>query len=142
MWRCQDVEQWKITAVQSIPASDQCQEKYALAQKEDKVSTQLLKLCKTEWPAKQSLDKELKPYLDARHKISMDGKLDLLLNESRIIVPLSMQASTLDKLHEGHQGIQRCRLRAQEGLRSLLRSRIRFSVVLPVLSWQSTQPNQ
>ena len=27
-----------------------------------------------------------------------------------------MQASTLDKLHEGHQGIQRCRLRAQESV--------------------------
>ena len=27
-----------------------------------------------------------------------------------------MQASTLEKLHEGHQGIQRCRLRAQESV--------------------------
>ena len=112
----QEVEQWMITAVQSIPASEQRLEKYSLAQKEDKVCTLLLKFCKTEWPPKQSLDKELKPYWDARHKISVEGKLDLLLYGSRIIVPLSMQASTLDKLHEGHQGIQRCRLRAQESV--------------------------
>ena len=105
-----------ITAVQSIPASEQRLEKYSLAHKEDKVCTLLLKFCKTEWPPKQSLDKELKPYWDARHKMSVEGKLDLLLYGSRIIVPLSMQASTLDKLHEGHQGILRCRLRAQESV--------------------------
>ena len=50
------------------------------------------------------------------HKISVDGKLDLLLYGSRIIVPHSVQTSTLDKLHQGHQGIQRCRLRAQQSV--------------------------
>ena len=46
----------------------------------------------------------------------MEGKLDLLLYGSRIIVPCTMQTSALDKLHQGHQGIQRCRLRAQQSV--------------------------
>ena len=112
----QEVEQWMIAAVQSLPASEQRLEKFALAQREDRVCAQLLKFCKTEWPAKQSLDPVLKPYWEARHKISVEGKLDLLLYGSRIIVPHTMQTSTLDKLHQGHQGIQRCRLRAQQSV--------------------------
>ena len=58
----QEVEQWMIAAVQSLPASEQRLEKFALAQREDRVCAQLLKFCKTEWPAKQSLDPVLKPY--------------------------------------------------------------------------------
>ena len=33
---------------------------------------------------------------------------DLLLRESRIVVPQSLQQETLQKIHNGHQGIQRC----------------------------------
>ena len=36
---------------------------------------------------------------------------DLLLFGSRIVVPKSLQAETLQKIHHGHQGIQRCRQR-------------------------------
>ena len=37
----------------------------------------------------------------------------LLLRGQRIIVAHSLQAETLSKLHEGHQGIIRCCLRAK-----------------------------
>ena len=36
-----------------------------------------------------------------------------LLYNQRIVVPESLQQDTLTKLHAGHQGIRRCRLRAQ-----------------------------
>ena len=36
---------------------------------------------------------------------------NLLLYGSRIVVPKSLQAATLQKIHNGHQGIQRCRQR-------------------------------
>ena len=32
------------------------------------------------------------------------------------MIPVSLQASTLHKLHQGHQGIQRCRLRANSAV--------------------------
>ena len=31
----------------------------------------------------------------------------------RIVVPFSLQKETLEKIHQGHQGIERCRLLAQ-----------------------------
>jgi len=40
----------------------------------------------------------------------------LLLYDQRIVVPASLQQETLEKLHTGHQGIQRCRLRAQSSV--------------------------
>ena len=36
---------------------------------------------------------------------------NLLLYGSRIVVPKSLRAATLRKIHNGHQGIQRCRQR-------------------------------
>ena len=38
---------------------------------------------------------------------------NLLLYGSRIVVPASLQKDTLEKIHQGHQGIKRCRMRAQ-----------------------------
>ena len=40
----------------------------------------------------------------------------LLLFGKRIIVPKALQAETLAKLHQDHQGIERCRLRATEAV--------------------------
>ena len=40
----------------------------------------------------------------------------LLLFGKRIVVPQALQAETLAKLHQGHQGIERGRLRATEAV--------------------------
>ena len=40
----------------------------------------------------------------------------MLLCNHRIVVPESLQAQTLTKIHQGHQGIQRCRARAQKAV--------------------------
>ena len=53
----------------------------------------------------------IKPYWEVRGELTLHG--DLLLYGTRIIVPASMQRETLEKIHQGHQGIQRCRLRAR-----------------------------
>ena len=37
---------------------------------------------------------------------------NLLLYGPRIVIPTSLQKEILSKIHEGHQGIQKCRLRA------------------------------
>ena len=41
---------------------------------------------------------------------------NLLLYRSRIVVYRSLQQETLQKIHAGHQGIQRCCLRAQSSV--------------------------
>ena len=41
---------------------------------------------------------------------------DLLLYGARIVVPKSMREDTLQKIHQGHQGIQRCCLRVKNSV--------------------------
>lgn len=53
----------------------------------------------------------MKPYWEHRGEFShSDG---LLLYNSRIVVPKSLQERTLRKIHDGHQGIERCRTRVK-----------------------------
>ena len=37
----------------------------------------------------------------------------LLMKGNRLVIPVSMRLDVLDKLHEGHQGITKCRERAK-----------------------------
>ena len=60
--------------------------------------------------AKQKmLPQQLSKYWSARHCLTVcDG---LLLYETRIVVPKQLQHDTPCKIHKGHKGIGRCRLR-------------------------------
>ena len=40
----------------------------------------------------------------------------LLLFDDRIVVPLALREETISRLHEGHQGIERCRMRAKHSV--------------------------
>ena len=67
--------------------------------------------CQNGWPEYEKIDPSAKPYWDFQGEITIgDG---LLLRGRRIIVPEGLQTETLQKLHEGHQGIVRRRLRAR-----------------------------
>ena len=67
----------------------------------------VMKYCVTEWPLPKYISSDLKPFYNIRNKLSLhDG---LLLFESRLVIPESMQLELLQKLHSGHQGIVKCR---------------------------------
>ena len=82
----------------------------------------MIKYCRTGWSGKTHINDAIAPYWEAREDLTLHG--NLLLYGSRVVVPASKQLETIQKIHEGHQGIQRCRLRA------------RISVWWPVLSRQ------
>ena len=63
---------------------------------------------------KGQLDLNIRPYADFQARLSVGN--GLLLLDSRIVVPESMRRETLVKLHQGHQGIQRCRYRAKHSV--------------------------
>ena len=99
------------STISYLPASDQRLEVYKKAQVNDATCTQILAYCRDGWPNRSQLDSTLKPYWDAQGELTEgDG---LLMYEQRIVVPRSLQTETLQKLHEGHQGLTRCRLRAK-----------------------------
>ena len=70
-----------------------------------------MEYCKTGWPRKQVMEAELVPYWKVRSSLTVhDG---LLLYNDCIVVPPLLWEETLARVHEGHQGIERCRMRAK-----------------------------
>ena len=70
--------------------------------------------CLEGWPSKHQIAPQLRPYWTVREALTVsDG---LLLYSQCIVVPVALQQETLVKLHAGHQGIRRCRLRAQSSV--------------------------
>lgn len=73
----------------------------------DFILQHLKKYCVEGWPNKFSIDKALKPNLSFSGELSVPN--ELLLNRISIVIPKSLQAEILKKLHEGHLGITKCR---------------------------------
>ena len=99
-----------LETISHLPASSPTLQKYREAQKNDPLCQQLIMYCKTGWPSKREVDSSVKPYWDYQGELTVGE--ELLLRGNRLVVPRELQTETLKKLHEGHQGIVKCRLRA------------------------------
>lgn len=117
----------RIVTIPALPASPDRLDAYRRAQREDPGCTQITKYCNTNWPRRERTDPTLLPFWKVRGSLTVCD--DLLLFNSRIVVPKSMQKETMNKIHVGHQGIQRCLERAKAsvwwpGITALLTQKI------------------
>ena len=83
---------------------------------EDKTMQSVIAFTRTGWPKySKELTPELRKFfeLQAHLSVTEDG---LLLYDDRIYVPRSQQEMVLTKIHEGHQGITKCRERAKSSV--------------------------
>ena len=97
--------------ISHLPASNQRLETYRQAQSSDPICQQILKYCHKGWPDKRQIESALKAYWPAQGELTESN--GLLMYGQRMVIPTALRAETLSKLHEGHQGIVRCRLRAK-----------------------------
>ena len=99
--------------IEQMPASTPYLEKVKKATEKDATHQQLLTTMKNNWPkSKQQCPLNIQPFWDSRHDLTMiDG---LLLKGCRIVIPKSLQADILDKLHSAHQGMDRTKRRARQ----------------------------
>ena len=97
--------------VAHLPAGPERLQEYEQAQNSDPLCSMIITYCRTGWPSKTKLNEVTMPYWEARGNFTLHG--NLLLHNTRIVIPASKQRETLEKIHNGHQGIQRCRLRAK-----------------------------
>ncbi|KAI0240035.1 hypothetical protein LSAT2_009257, partial [Lamellibrachia satsuma] len=68
-----------------------------------------------EWPQYRArLRPDEKVYLQVAAELTVQQ--GLLLKGSRLVIPLAMRPSILEKIHEGHQGITKCRERAKQSV--------------------------
>ena len=95
--------------VSQLPASKDRLESYRIAQASDSTCSTLLTYCREGWPQRHTLKGDLVPYWSAKSELTVHDHL--LLFRDRIVIPKCLQSETLQKIHQGHQGIQRCRER-------------------------------
>ena len=100
--------------VETFPASNQQIERIKEQQKADQTCQQVRQYCLSGWPSKRELPPNVKPYLSVSNELAIQN--DLLLRGERIIIPSSLQAEMLNKVHAGHQGITKCRERARQAV--------------------------
>ena len=110
----EEVEAFIEGIVSTLPASESRLEVYRTAQQTDPICKQVRQYCLTGWPEKKSVEKSVIPYWHKRSHLSIGN--DILLHGSQIVVPHSLRKETLEKIHHGHQGIVRCRLRMKNSV--------------------------
>ena len=109
-----EVELFIESVEDNLPASTKQLEAYKRAQSADSVCSRLKEYCLSCWPKREEIEPELIPYWKARSFLTL--KDELLLYGSRIVIPTSLREETMEKVHAGHQGIERCRLRVNSSV--------------------------
>ena len=107
-----EVELFAAETIANLPASTQRIDVYKLKQQEDSTCCEIVRHCQQGWPSKHQVTAQMKPYWAVRNALIVNR--GLLMYNCHIVVPFSLQKETLEKIHQGHQGIERCRLWAAE----------------------------
>lgn len=97
--------------VNTLPIKDKFLNKIIEEQLKDPICKKLRDYALTEWPDKSKIPFELTPYYQFRHSINVTE--NILLNNTRVIIPPTLQSQVLTFIHYGHQGIVKCRERAK-----------------------------
>ena len=106
----EEVETQNNQALQSIPVTDRRLLELKECQDKDAVCTQIKDYVRSGWPSVMPHQPILKPYWDNQQHFTInDG---LLMFDTRIVIPQSLQLDILDKIHQGHLGITKCKGRA------------------------------
>ncbi|UYV75192.1 K02A2.6-like, partial [Cordylochernes scorpioides] len=82
------------------------------AQQEDTTLKAVVNYLEQGWPDKKKMSQALLPYWHVKDELGVQN--GLLMRSCRLVIPASMKLEILDKLHAGHFGITKTRLRARE----------------------------
>ena len=106
----EEVETQNNQALQSIPVTDRRLLELKECQDKDAVCTQIKDYVRSGWPSVMPHQPILKSYWDNQQHFTInDG---LLMFDTWIVIPQSLQLDILDKIHQGHLGITKCKGRA------------------------------
>ena len=98
--------------ITNLPASATRMEEIRHATETDPCLQMLAKTVKTGWPHhRRSIPPEIRQYWGVRNEVmAADG---LLFLGDRLIIPSSLRSDMLQRIHEGHLGIEKCKARAR-----------------------------
>ena len=99
--------------LESLPMSDRWLDLIQDASKDDQEFQALLKMARKGWPAhRRDTPSPAKLYWHVRDEIHVEN--ELVFVGERIMIPRSLRAEILEKIHEGHLGMDKCKMRARE----------------------------
>ena len=105
------VERYVSVIINSLPLTDCMHEKVKSATTADATLQKVITFSNTDWPNISKLTPDLQAYWHSRDQITVsDG---LVLCNARIVIPESMRQTTLEALHVGHLGVEKCRSKAR-----------------------------
>ena len=82
------------------------------ATKADPIFCELRETILQGWPNTfREISKNLQPYWSYRDELAIEN--GILMKSGQIIIPKVMQSEILQKIHYGHQGMEKCKLRAK-----------------------------
>ncbi|XP_036001498.1 uncharacterized protein K02A2.6-like [Fundulus heteroclitus] len=110
----EEIDLYADAVVASIPATEKRLKEIQMHQDKDEVLQQLKQFCISGWPNKFDIEKTFQPYLPFAGELTVQN--GLLLLGCRLVIPKSLRLDILNKLHEGHLGITKCRERAKQSV--------------------------
>ena len=96
------------------PKSEKGIQRIRRQQEVDAVIKQVARYCLNGWPEKKKLPGPVRAYSHVSAELTVVK--GLLMRGARIVIPESMRPEMLKKIHEGHQGITKCRERARQSV--------------------------
>ena len=110
----QEVDAYVRLVIGSLPATEKHLEDIRSHQERDEVCRQLISFCLNGWPEKSQLKGPVKKFHAVSSQLSVED--GLLMRGSRIVIPSYLRQDMLHLIHEGHQGIVKCRERARHSV--------------------------
>lgn len=110
----EEVEIQNKEVLQSIPVTDHRLLEVKESQDQDAVCSQIKEYVQNGWPSVMPHLPILKPYWDNQQHLTINE--GLLMFNTRIVIPQCLQLDILDKIHQGHLGITKCKGRAHSSV--------------------------
>ena len=110
----QEMSAFVCSIVDALPVSDIKLKQIIEAPEEDEVCKQIRQYCLESWPDKHRIPSSIKPYWSERGETTINQRV--ILKSMRILIPSAMRLEVLDKIHQGHQGITKCRERTKQAV--------------------------
>ena len=100
--------------LENLPATEQRLQGIKQHQDSDEICRSIAMFCQSGWPDERELSTELRKYLPMAAQFSVENSL--LLRGNRMVIPPPLRQSLLSRIHDGHQGITKCRERARNSV--------------------------
>lgn len=96
----------------NLPCSNDILEEVRKDEKVDPIMQKIIQMQQKGWPQSKKILPE--NFKFCNYKTELSEYEGIILKDQRILIPLTMREIILEKLHQGHQGIEKTKQRARE----------------------------